>query len=521
MLPRLLVKRKLIIISLIFFLFSSFLSKAVQAYSTPESTYQFQFENAVFKTDEMNLQSFVHEVMKAVAASGINICVGCLGCDEVERQKSPGALAGATSLIAGVYASPPASGVEYLASLGNKLGIVQPVYAQPMPHGIGFRSMENLQPVWVAFRNLAYGLFVIIFVFIGFAIMFRIKISPQAVITIESALPKIIIALLLVTFSYAIVGFMIDIMYVLCFLITSIFRDIPLVGGISAGDLIDKLTFVPFKTTGLSKTLFTPTTKLIIETIMTDLIFFIFLPFISFIITSFFGGPLGALLVIFSVIISLIAILRCVWTLLKTYALIVVGLIFAPLQIAIGTLPGSDAIGSWFKSMLGNIAVLPTMVAMFFLSSYLIFVGVATVLGQGFESFIKIILWLVPGTQITPGYSDFFSAVGPLFSPVGFWEFFSGFILSLVGVMVLWMAPKTSDMVKSFIMGKPFEFGTAIGEALGPVRGGAQALTQARYGTVEKDYQWAKRTGGKIGKRKTSERAIYQTLSLRGKLKGE
>jgi len=41
-------------------------------------------------------------------------------------------------------------------------------------------------------------------------IMLRVKISPQAVVTVQSAIPKLITTLILVTFSYAIAGLVID-----------------------------------------------------------------------------------------------------------------------------------------------------------------------------------------------------------------------------------------------------------------------------------------------------------------------
>jgi len=53
-------------------------------------------------------------------------------------------------------------------------------------------------------------------------IMFRIKINPQTAITIQLALPKLIITLLLITFSYAIAGFMIDIFYLIWGIITNL-----------------------------------------------------------------------------------------------------------------------------------------------------------------------------------------------------------------------------------------------------------------------------------------------------------
>ena len=54
--------------------------------------------------------------------------------------------------------------------------------------------------------------------------MFRMKINPQNVATFQSAIPKIVTTLILITFAYAIAGFMIDLMFVLFNLIPSVFQ---------------------------------------------------------------------------------------------------------------------------------------------------------------------------------------------------------------------------------------------------------------------------------------------------------
>jgi len=201
MLSRFLTKRKLAFIILFFFLLSALLSKPIQAFYTPSDTYQFQFEQAVFHhRQEMNLQSFVYEVLKAVMGSITTITGGCVTC-EPEEENSFGMIGTISTLIAGIYAVPPASGIAYLADIGEKLDLIKPTYAQET--GTGFGKLTVYLPIWRAFRNIAYVFFVLIFVFMGFAIMFRVKINPQTVITIQSALPKIVLALLLVTFSYA------------------------------------------------------------------------------------------------------------------------------------------------------------------------------------------------------------------------------------------------------------------------------------------------------------------------------
>lgn len=124
----------------------------------------------------------------------------------------PGGLLGsATNTIASLY-NPPASGIEYLAQMkDNFLG--KPAYAQN--GGIGFQGLQPILPIWKAFRNMVYILSSIVFIIIGVMIMLRVKISPQAVINLQNAIPQLITALILVTFSYAIAGLIIDFMYVI------------------------------------------------------------------------------------------------------------------------------------------------------------------------------------------------------------------------------------------------------------------------------------------------------------------
>ena len=58
--------------------------------------------------------------------------------------------------------------------------------------------------LWKQLRNLSYVFFVLMLVIFGFMVMFRYKIDPQTVITVQAALPRIVINLLLITFSFPI-----------------------------------------------------------------------------------------------------------------------------------------------------------------------------------------------------------------------------------------------------------------------------------------------------------------------------
>ena len=116
-----------------------------------------------------------------------------------------------SNLIIVPYANPPASGVMWAYQGLQNAGFVPKTYAA---EGIGFAAIKPFANLWKIFRDLAYMLLVIILIAIGFMIMFRAKINPQTIISVENALPKIVISLILITFSFAIAGFLIDLMYV-------------------------------------------------------------------------------------------------------------------------------------------------------------------------------------------------------------------------------------------------------------------------------------------------------------------
>jgi len=122
-----------------------------------------------------------------------------------------GALAGMSRMVAGLYSAPPISGVQYFAGEIQKFNPTQPAYAQT--DTVGFQALTPVQGLWTVFRNASYVGFVIVFVIIGFMIMLRAHISPQAVATIQDSIPRLVVALILVTFSFAIAGLMIDLMF--------------------------------------------------------------------------------------------------------------------------------------------------------------------------------------------------------------------------------------------------------------------------------------------------------------------
>lgn len=121
------------------------------------------------------------------------------------------------------YQTPPASFAFWFKDGLENAGFVPKSYAA---EGIGFSSIKGYRSIWSIFRNLSYLILVFIIVAIGFMIMFRMKLNPQTVVTVENALPRIITTLLFITFSFAIAGFLIDLMYVLIALVVSVLSQL-------------------------------------------------------------------------------------------------------------------------------------------------------------------------------------------------------------------------------------------------------------------------------------------------------
>ncbi len=128
-----------------------------------------------------------------------------------------------TNLIVLPYANPPASGVYWAYSGLQNTGFIPKTYAA---EGIGFAAIKPFMSVWKVFRDISYMILVLVLIAIGFMIMFRAKLNAQTVVSVENSLPKIVIALLLITFSFPIAGFLIDLMYVSIGIIAVFFSNI-------------------------------------------------------------------------------------------------------------------------------------------------------------------------------------------------------------------------------------------------------------------------------------------------------
>ncbi|MBI2430772.1 MAG: hypothetical protein HYV39_02050 [Candidatus Levybacteria bacterium] len=179
-------------------------------------------------------QNVMIEVMAAMSCQltgidPINPKQSCLGVDSqtgkigyvpsANQGQAGGAIGVMGNLIAMTYTPAMHTG-DYFGYLAQNFGVVKSAYAQTT--GAGFDSLNPIINLWIAFRNLVYLLFVAVFAIVGFGIMLRINIDPRTVMTIANQLPKMIIAILLVTFSFAISGFLIDLMWASIYVTTNV-----------------------------------------------------------------------------------------------------------------------------------------------------------------------------------------------------------------------------------------------------------------------------------------------------------
>lgn len=405
-----------------------------------------------------------------------------------------------SGLIVVPYAHPPASGIYWAYSSLQNAGFVPKTYAAGF-QGFGFAGLLPLSNIWKMSRDFAYVLLVLVMITIGFMIMFRAKLNPQTVITVENALPKIVVALILITFSFAIAGFLIDLMYVVIAISISIlsghgnfytisdFQDKFINARFAElfpsslnglGGLLDLsqalINFIPFQmnqilrlitgiftakfvTSWTSDTLTPITDKIgsLLSSVIGLGVFSEFFALILNILIAAVGGTIGfgiGYTVIFPLIIlflisftAIYLVFRIFFMLLATYIKILLMIVFSPIIMLFEAVPGKSAFGWWIKNLLAEIMVFPLVIILFIVGHILS----STTASAG-------TLWKAP----------FLSDINPnAFSVV-------------LGMGVVYMIPDLVKLVKEMAGAK----GLPVGLSLGTFFGGAAAGVGGGLGLV-------------------------------------
>jgi hypothetical protein len=432
----------------------------------------------------------------------------------------PGGMMGMTNNMIAKLQTPQASGIEYIADTWNSF-LGKPAYAAT---GTGFMGFTPLLPLWRGFRNVTYILASIIFVFVGIMIMLRIKISPQAVISIQNAIPQIITTLILITFSYAIAGLIIDASYLFQAIVVALMfnvagRDmmhqalldppvisasnptqalgnliswvingvVSLAGGNGAYLGFRDLANPSFNTFRNLVMYASPSwiSSIMIGGLLGAVVTGTFLAGlgsgalgavggdITNIIGNGLGGAVGGVLagVLMPLVISIITaiwLIKLYFGMLKAYITILFAVILAPLRIGLGAMPGSKGgFSEWFWDLLSNVAIFPV--------TTLFLVILNMIIAQFYQ--VGINMW-APGQLFTD-------------EQAGTWM-----LAGMVGLGGLAMLSKLPDLVPQAIFQlKPSPFGSAIGENVG----GAAAMAVAAPAAISGVYGKAKAFAGKYG----------------------
>jgi hypothetical protein len=201
--------------------------------------------------------------------------------------------------------------------IGEKAYAADISYEQPF--------LDQILEIWKITRNAAYAIMAVIMLYVGITIILRKQVNQKVVVTVQYSLPKIVLSLILIAFSYPIGALMTSLAWSL---FNSAGRIIATLGAASGSafniDSIDGM----FQSVGA-----------------------VMLPILVIIFQAGIGIGMVALVVIV-VIISFGLYLFAVFKAFYLYIKMLVGVVTAPIEFAMGAIPGNeDRIAAWFKRM--------------------------------------------------------------------------------------------------------------------------------------------------------------------------
>jgi len=397
---------------------------------------------------------------------------------------------------------PPSSSIAWAIDGLGTAGFIPKSYAA---QGLGFAGLSPFSQIWILFRNLAYMILVVVVITIGFLIMFRRKVNAQTVVSLENSLPRIVIAFLLITFSFPLAGLLIDLMYLLTFVIISFLaantispydaigiKSQVLNGGFSLWDEVFAvgnywkvgdalLSIMPSGVNVMLRIILgigsffvlsaTPVIGMVLEgTIIKGVATINGLPqFMVHLISALLLLPVLFFLapVIFSIIFfltGLFVFFRIFFLLFKNYIQIILLIIFAPVILMLEAIPGQKMFTKWLKLLVANLLAFPVTIGIILLSN--IIVAIPSSVGNGGK---LVPLWTPPLLYSSFTIPDAFSV--------------------LVGVGILFMIPNILKSLKQWMglkdgllsgVGAGMFFG-GIGAAAGGGMGGLNKYASIRY----------------------------------------
>ncbi len=209
--------------------------------------------------------------------------------------------------------------------------------------GYGYLKALGVNTYWNKSVTIAYVLFIIVLIIAGFMIMFRTKIGGQTAVTIYNTIPNIAMNLLLVTFSFAIVGFILDLSVLLSRFVVSFM-------GLEKVRRVEGLF-------GLFTTTSTATTAGGAALGIGGAVTAAFVSPVGWIATA-----LGGIIALPLLIILLTATVKVYITLLKALLMIIIDTIIGPILLTFSAIPGMTKLRkSWFNRLMKNALTFPVV----------------------------------------------------------------------------------------------------------------------------------------------------------------
>lgn len=526
--PKLFIGYRLSLIVLVLTLFSLILVPQVFAQSSDPTnsdltTDDIRYTNTQALPDYVSPQSptysnlmifnFMHGVSCiAVGQSPIGPCVEYQVQKDIQgkMQTTPvlssintsgGLLGSIGSVLTAMYTYKPINSGEFFIGLGKDMGIASEAHAQVGGSGNGVLS--PIFKLWETSRNFAYLILIIIFLVIGLMVMFRNKVNPQTIITVQAALPGLIIGLLLITFSYFLASLISDLAFIGTDLVGYYFTTAqgptsspaPLINKIADQNVLK--IFAPLTTTiswagvkgaleSIWDDLHDPNVNPIkpwemdpqkaLWLITTLLFAQLLLPFGSafggwgqivaggIAVTTTTASPtamISGTISFIAMIVLIIAMFKLLLRLINNFLSIIFLTISAPFQFLAASLPGRQGLATdWMRNMLCNVLAFPAVIAVFYFVAFL--------LGKTD----------IPALPISAGTNITNSATFPLFGGLNL-----DFVKLLLTFGALVATPAIPDIICRAI-GKVGQAGQLIGQEIsGGIREGRGYGTQFQQGT--------------------------------------
>lgn len=277
------------------------------------------FFMAEFASSNLALNDACNASLDAQCASAANVLVYLPGNtvqEKMANKENSGSLLGLLQ-YAETFTNTEAMPVSLALYVNDSLEdvpVLNSAFAQsPIDYGHGLVNASY--DVWKISRNVAYAGMSVVFLYTGIMIILRKKVNQQMVVSIQYALPRIVLAMILIAISYPIGAAITSLAWNLA-------RSLP------------EILFTQISTTNNQITLGVSTIIIVIFISTLSLVFAS--PVFLIILLVLFGGLVGMALYVY--VKQLIIYMKMVFSIISS-----------PVEFAIGSLPGNeDKIKDWF-----------------------------------------------------------------------------------------------------------------------------------------------------------------------------